>query len=136
LEILRLILKFELTVQFGVDVGPRPDPGLSLLLGLDMLLLFLLIVKSLHVQLVLEELVLIEVVLLLPLLDFRNFFLHGRPDFTGGTHFIGTGTWEALGLFGRYLLFWCYPRDLRGAPVSNLTCFPCNLIIGLIGTGT
>ena len=136
MEILRLILRFELTVQFGVDVGPRPDPGLSLLLGINMLLLFLLIVKSLHVQLVLEELVLIEVVLLLPLFNICHFFLQGRPDFTGRTHFIGTGTWEALGLFRRHLFFWCYPRDLRGAPVSNLTGFPCNLIIGLIGTRT
>ena len=136
MEILRLILRFKLTVQFGVNVGPRPDPGLSLLFGLDMLLLLLLIVKSLHVQLILEELVLIEVVLLLPLLDIRHFFLHGRPDLTGRTHFIGTGTWEALGLFGRHLLFWSYSRDLRGAPVSNLTCFPCNLIIRLIGTRT
>ena len=77
MKVFRLILRLELTVQLRVDISARPDPCLGLLLGLDVLLLLLFIVKSLYIQLVLEQLVLIEVVSLLPLFDIRHLFLHG-----------------------------------------------------------
>ncbi len=81
-------------MQLRIDIRPRAYPGLSLFLRLDMLLLLLLVVESLDIQLVLKQLVLIEVVRLLPLLHIRHLLLHRLPDLTRRAHFVRTWAWQ------------------------------------------
>ena len=88
MKIFGLVLRFELTVQFRVDIRSRANSGLCFLLRLNMLLFFLFIIESLNIQLVLEQLVLIEIIRLLPLFDLSHVLLGSTAYFPSGSYFI------------------------------------------------
>ena len=90
MQVLRLGLGPELRVDLGVDVCAGADPRLRVLLDLDVPLLLLLVVVLLDVHLVLQQLVVVEVVLLLPLLRILILFSYGiRANHPRHTHIVG-----------------------------------------------
>lgn len=134
MKIFGLVLRFELTVQFRVDIRSRANSGLCLLLRLNMLLLFLFIIESLNIQLVLEQLVLIEVICLLPLFDLGHVLLGSPAYFPSGSYFIRAGSGKGLRFLRGCFFLWSYSRDLRGTPVGDLARPLSHLIVRFIST--